>query len=150
MSKTPITRLLDAIDSLLEDEKNLPADTSWWTAPYRRLEKATRELKESLNNTQPPHCLNCHCADAVKGMTALSDYLDLHRGLLAVVYDSKTHDEAVAFATNSLRHKESIVEIGELVEIPDGFGEYPNTIFAEWNEERYKLPAGTKLYVFKK
>lgn len=39
-----------------------------------------------------------------------------------------------------------LVEVGELVEIPDGFG----TIFAEWNETRYKLPPGTKLFALDK
>jgi hypothetical protein len=39
-----------------------------------------------------------------------------------------------------------LIEIGELVEIPDGFGEQPNTIFSQWNQRRFTLPAGTKIY----
>jgi hypothetical protein len=35
------------------------------------------------------------------------------------------------------------VAIGELVDVSDG---HVNTTIAAWNEERYKLPAGTKLY----
>lgn len=39
------------------------------------------------------------------------------------------------------------VEIGKLVEIPDGEPPaHPNTIFVNWNEKRYTLPAGTKIY----
>lgn len=41
------------------------------------------------------------------------------------------------------------IEIGELVEIPDGFDAQPNTIFCEWNDLRYKLPAGTKVYAMR-
>lgn len=41
--------------------------------------------------------------------------------------------------------EERRTEVGELVDIADGLG----TCIVEWNEERYKLPAGTKFYVIK-
>lgn len=40
----------------------------------------------------------------------------------------------------------ALVKIGQLVELQDGFKGSPNTIFCEWNEARYKLPAGTAIY----
>jgi len=39
-----------------------------------------------------------------------------------------------------------LIEVGELIEIPDGLGERPNTIMANWNEARWGLPAGTRLF----
>ena len=43
----------------------------------------------------------------------------------------------------------TLTEIGVLFEIPDGFDGHPNTIFCEWNKDRYSLPAGTKIYAVK-
>jgi hypothetical protein len=43
--------------------------------------------------------------------------------------------------------EQQYVEIGMLIEIEDGEPpQHPNTIFVNWNEKRYALPAGTKIY----
>lgn len=42
-----------------------------------------------------------------------------------------------------------LVQIGELVEIPDGDEHQANTVFVEWNGERYTFPAGTKVYAIR-
>ena len=74
------------------------------------VERLTRERDEAR---KPPHCINCHCEESAKGMVDLSDYLDLHRGLMAVVYESKSHAEAVLFSERALRHAESEHVISE-------------------------------------
>jgi hypothetical protein len=38
------------------------------------------------------------------------------------------------------------VEVGILIQIADGIDGEPHTVFADWNEVRYTLPPGTKLY----
>ena len=74
------------------------------------VERLTGERDEAR---KPPHCINCHCEESAKGMVDLSDYLDLHRGLMAVVYESKSHAEAVLFSERALRHAESEHVISE-------------------------------------
>ena len=74
------------------------------------IEQLTRERDEAR---KPPHCINCHCEESAKGMVDLSDYLDLHRGLMAVVYESKSHAEAVLFSERALRHAGSEHVISE-------------------------------------
>ena len=75
------------------------------------VERLTRERGEWAR--KPPRCINCHCEESAKGMVDLSDYLDLHRGLMAVVYESKSHAEAVLFSERALRHAESEHVISE-------------------------------------
>lgn len=46
------------------------------------------------------------------------------------------------FASPVQQEAKPYLEIGEMVEIDDGFG----TIFCEWKDDRWNLPAGTKVY----
>lgn len=55
-------------------------------------------------------------------------------------YDAMAQLHAPAAAAMVMADK--FVEIGQLIALEDGLG----TIFCDWNELRYKLPAGTKVY----
>ena len=95
------------IDALWHGQRDVIAERDQLRAEVERL---TRERDEAR---KPPHCINCHCEESAKGMVDLSDYLDLHRGLMAVVYESKSHAEAVLFSERALRHAESEHVISE-------------------------------------
>ncbi len=95
------------------------------------VERLTRERGEAR---KPPHCINCHCEESAKGMVDLSDYLDLHRGLMAVVYESKSHAEAVLFSERALRHAESehvISEAASSATAPNSFADQNRALVAE-------------------
>jgi hypothetical protein len=95
------------------------------------VERLTRERDEAR---KPPHCINCHCEESAKGMIDLSDYLDLHRGLMAVVYESKSHAEAVLFSERALRHAESehvISEAASSATAPNSFADQNRALVAE-------------------
>ena len=67
-------------------------------------------------------------------MVDLSDYLDLHRGLMAVVYESKSHAEAVLFSERALRHAESehvISEAASSATAPNSFADQNRALVAE-------------------
>ena len=95
------------------------------------VERLTGERDEAR---KPPHCINCHCEESAKGMVDLSDYLDLHRGLMAVVYESKSHAEAVLFSERALRHAESehvISEAASSATAPNSFADQNRALVAE-------------------
>ena len=95
------------------------------------VERLTGERDEAR---KPPHCINCHCEESAKGMVDLSDYLDLHRGLMAVVYESKSHAEAVLFSECALRHAESehvISEAASSATAPNSFADQNRALVAE-------------------
>lgn len=60
--------------------------------------------------TPAPHCLNCHCGEAVKGMVAMSDYLDGHRALMKIKYECVSLVDAQVAASEGLNHTCSAVE----------------------------------------
>ena len=96
------------------------------------VERLTRERGEWAR--KPPHCINCHCEESAKGMVDLSDYLDFHRGLMAVVYESKSHAEAVLFSERALRHAESehvISEAASSATAPNSFADQNRALVAE-------------------
>jgi hypothetical protein len=68
-----------------------------------------------------------------------------HACMMAEIADLRS--EVTYLRVQLARQSQSgLVQIGELVELNDGFGVEPNTIFVDWNAERYKLPVGTRIY----
>lgn len=62
------------------------------------------------HETTAPHCLNCQCAQAEKGMVDRSDHLDFHRALMTIKYESVSLADAQVTAGEALQHKRSSVE----------------------------------------
>ena len=107
------------------------AAAQWLRRLCAEVERLTGERDEAR---KPPHCINCHCEESAKGMVDLSDYLDLHRGLMAVVYESKSHAEAVLFSERALRHAESehvISEAASSATAPNSFADQNRALVAE-------------------
>ena len=104
-------------------------------AEIERLRSEVERLTgERYEARKPPHCINCHCEESAKGMVDLSGYLDLHRGLMAVVYESKSHAEAVLFSERALRHAESehvISEAASSATAPNSFADQNRALVAE-------------------
>jgi len=51
-SKDVVLRLIQAAESVIENERSRTPDESWWTAPYRRLAKAVADAKPA----EEPDC----------------------------------------------------------------------------------------------
>lgn len=85
--------------SMQWDWTELDADT------LGQIQHSLRSALPNTPETPAPHCMNCHCGEAVQGMVARADYLDFHRALMSIVYESKSHDEAVRLASDGLQHR---------------------------------------------
>lgn len=80
------------------------------------------------------------------------DEIEEMRHVLKTYFPNKSEDRAIFNricdqAVIAARPEARLIEVGEMVEIPDGFDVQPNTIYCMWNDKRSRLAAGTKVYI---
>ncbi len=95
--------------------------------------------------------VECKLRDAASEIETAVPFMDgnipnllreVKRGLMLGAGEIERLTAENAELKKQLAAREELICIGELVVLQDEI----ETVFAEWNEERYKLPAGTKLY----